>query len=58
MWFVFLYLLLFSAIAQLNMFHMEKRSRNTLIIIIIIIIIIITMQSQKIIVNIEGNEKR
>ena len=26
--------------AQLNMFHMEKRSRNTLIIIIIIIIII------------------
>ena len=27
--------------AQLSMFHMEKRSRNTLIIIIIIIIIII-----------------
>ena len=26
--------------AQLSMFHMEKRSRNTLIIIIIIIIII------------------
>ena len=28
---------------QLNMFHMERRSKNTLIIIIIIIIIIITI---------------
>ena len=29
--------------AQLSMFHMERRSRNTLIVIIIIIIIVITI---------------
>ena len=31
---------IYTCSAQLSMFHMEKRSRNTLIIIIIIIIII------------------
>ena len=35
------YFCIFTCSAQLSMFHMEKRSRNTLIIIIIIIIIII-----------------
>ena len=37
-WFVFLYLNLFSA---LSMFHIERRSRNTIIIVIIMITIII-----------------
>ena len=42
--FLFLY---FTCSAQLSMFHMEKRSRDTLIIIIIIIIIIIKLKSVK-----------
>ena len=38
MCFVFLYLHFF---AQLNMFHMDRHSRNTIVIIIIIIIFVI-----------------
>ena len=42
MCFVFLYSICLCS-AQFSMFHVERRSRNTLIIIIIIIIIIITV---------------
>ena len=41
-----LYFCIWTCSAQLSMFHMERRSRNTLIIITIIIVIIVPVQQQ------------